>query len=63
MKKLVFAFAAVVAMTFASCGGNTQNTEEADTDTIVEEVCDSNVVCDSDTVALADSASVDSATL
>lgn len=63
MKKLVFAFAAVVAMTFASCGGNTQNTEVADSDTIAEEVCDSNVVCDSDSIVPADSASVDSAAL
>lgn len=63
MKKLVFAFAAVVAMTFASCGGNTQNTEVADSDTIAEEVCDTTVPCDSDSIALTDSASVDSAAL
>lgn len=38
MKKLVFAFAAVVAMSFASCGGNTKPAETADTleaDTVV----------------------------
>lgn len=54
MKKLVFMFAAVVAMSFASCGGNTPAAEEVDTtavDSVVEEVvdttcCDS-VVCDS----------------
>jgi len=34
MKKLVFAFAAVVALTFASCGGNTQNTVANDSDSI-----------------------------
>jgi hypothetical protein len=40
MKKLVFAFAAVVAMSFASCGGNTKPAETADTvaaDTVVVE--------------------------
>jgi len=63
MKKLVFAFAAVVAMTFASCGGNTQNTEVVDSDSIVEEVVDTPVVSDSDSVAVADSASVDTAAL
>lgn len=54
MKKLVFMFAAVVAMSFASCGGNTPAAEEVDStavDSVVEEVvdttcCDS-VVCDS----------------
>ena len=30
MKKLVFAFAAIVAVSFASCGGNTAATEVAD---------------------------------
>lgn len=30
MKKLLVAFAAVVAVSFASCGGNTQATEDAD---------------------------------
>ncbi len=29
MKKLVFAFAAIVAVSFASCGGNTASTEAA----------------------------------
>lgn len=37
MKKLVFMFAAVVAMSFASCGGNTEATAAADSDTVVAE--------------------------
>ena len=37
MKKLVFMFAAVVAMSFASCGGNTDNAAAADSDTVVVE--------------------------
>ena len=44
MKKLVFMFAAVVAISFASCGGNTTPAETADTDTVVVEpdtTCDS----------------------
>ena len=43
MKKLVFAFAAIVAVSFASCTGTTQNTEVVDSlaaaaDSVVEEV-------------------------
>lgn len=57
MKKLVFMFAAVVAMSFASCGNGTDaNAEAVDSDSLApveEEVC-----CDS---ACADSAVVDSA--
>jgi len=51
MKKLAFLFAAVVAVSFASCGGNTaQNEESADTiDTTAVEGCDS--ACCADTVA------------
>ena len=49
MKKLVFAIAAVVAISFASCGGNTQTAEVADSiavDTVVEEaVVDSGACC------------------
>lgn len=30
MKKLVFMFAAIVAVSFASCGGNTNNAEAVD---------------------------------
>ncbi|MCR5312911.1 MAG: hypothetical protein K6E54_04570 [Bacteroidaceae bacterium] len=44
MKKLVFMFAAVVAMSFASCGNNTKASEAVDSDTVVAEpdtVCDS----------------------
>lgn len=50
MKKLVFMFAAVVAMSFASCGGNTENTEAVDsvaTDSVVEEVVCDSACCDS----------------
>ena len=49
MKKLVFMFAAVVAMSFASCGNTTDaNVEAVDSDSIapVEEVC-CDSVCDS----------------
>lgn len=56
MKKLVFAFAALVAMSFASCGNNESNTEAADStavDTTVVECCDSVCAdsCCADTVA------------
>jgi len=55
MKKLAFLFAAVVAVSFASCGGNTaQNEENADTiDTTAVETCD--------TTCCADTAAVDTA--
>lgn len=46
MKKLVFAFAAVVAMSFASCGNTESNTEAADStavDTLVE--CCADTAC------------------
>ena len=46
MKKLVFMFAAVAAISFASCGNKTAGTAE---------------VADSDTVAVLDSAVMDSA--
>ena len=36
MKKLVFAFAAIVAVSFASCGGNTVATTEA-TDSVTND--------------------------
>lgn len=58
MKKLVFAIAAVVAISFASCGGNTQNAEAVDSlavDTVaVEEVVDSACcdTCGADSVAV-----------
>ena len=53
MKKLAFLFAAVVAVSFASCGNTTaQNEESADTiDTTAVETCDTTcadtTVCDS----------------
>lgn len=40
MKKLVFAFAAVVAVSFAACGNKTEQAAPVDTDSI-EEVADS----------------------
>ena len=47
MKKLVFAFAAIVAVSFASCTGTTQNTEVCDSDTVaVEEVVEDTTVAD-----------------
>lgn len=54
MKKLVFMFAAIVAVSFASCGNKTQNVEVEDTDSV--EVVDTVAV---DTVA-ADSVAADS---
>ena len=54
MKKLVFAFAAVVAVSFAACGNKTEQAAPVDADSI-EEVVDSVV----DSVAV-DSAAVDS---
>lgn len=56
MKKLVFMFAAIVAVSFASCGGNTNNAECADscatdsccdTTCVVEDSCCGDTVCDS----------------
>ena len=55
MKKLVFAFAAVVAVSFAACGNKTEQAAPVDTDSI-EEVADS-VVADS---VVADSVVADS---
>ena len=58
MKKLVFAFAAVVAVSFAACGNKTeQAAAPVDTDSI-EEVVDSVI---EDSAAVADSAVADSA--
>ena len=52
MKKLAFLFAAVVAVSFASCGNTTaQNEENADTiDTTAVETCDTTPCC-ADTTA------------
>jgi hypothetical protein len=58
MKKLVFAFAAVVAVSFAACGNKTEQAAPVDTDSI-EEVVDS-VIPDS-AAAVVDSAATDSA--
>ena len=55
MKKLVFAFAAVVAVSFAACGNKTEQAAPVDTDS-VEEVVDSLVA---DTL-VADSVATDS---
>ena len=52
MKKLVFMFVAVAAISFASCGNKTQQAEAVDSDSIA-------VVDSADSVA--DSAAVDSA--
>ena len=60
MKKLVFAFAAVVAVSFTACGNKTEQAAPVDTDSI-EEIVDS--VIDSTAVAVdsAAAAVVDSA--
>ena len=57
MKKLVFAFAAVVAVSFAACGNKTEQAAPVDTDSI-EEVVEDSLVADS---AAADSTVADSA--
>ena len=59
MKKLVFAFAAVVAVSFAACGNKTEQAAPVDTDSI-EEVVEDSLVADSaaDSTAVADSAAV-----
>ena len=55
MKKLLVAFAAVVAVSFASCGGNTQATEDVDSCACpCEEACDCGqdpCTCGADAVA------------
>ena len=56
MKKLVFAFAAVVAVSFAACGNKTEQAAPVDTDSIEEVVEDTTVV---DSVAT-DSVATDS---
>ena len=59
MKKLVFAFAAIVAVSFAACGNKTEQAAPVDAQEVVEEVADSLV---EDTLANAsDSAAQDSA--
>lgn len=60
MKKLVFMFAAVVAVSFASCGGNTQTAEAtADSCSVDSTACCKDSVC-ADSVC-ADSVCCDSA--
>jgi len=54
MKKLVFMFVAVAAISFASCGNKTQQAEPVDSDTIAE------IVDSADTAAVVDSAATDS---
>ncbi|MCR4582915.1 MAG: hypothetical protein K5764_05100 [Prevotella sp.] len=56
MKKLVFMFVAVAAISFASCGNQAQPAQPVDTDSI-EEVVDTNAV---DTAAV-DTAAADTA--
>ena len=46
MKKLVFMFAAIVAVSFASCGGST-TAEVADSTACDSACCDTTVCCDS----------------
>lgn len=52
MKKIVFLFAAFMAMTFASCGGNANQGAEADSTAVDSTVVDTVVV---DSVVAADS--------
>ena len=58
MKKLVFAFAAVVAVSFAACGNKTEQAAPVDADSI-EEVVEDSLVADS--TATVDSTATDSA--
>lgn len=59
MKKLVLMAAAIVAVSFASCGNKTANADATATDTVaVEEVAVEEVV---ETVAEADTTAADSA--
>ena len=59
MKKLVFAFAAVVAVSFAACGNKTEQAAPVDTDSI-EEVADSLTEVADSTIATDSTAVVDS---
>ena len=47
MKKLAFVFAAIVAVSFASCGNKTTGTECADSTACDSVVCCDSVACDS----------------
>ena len=58
MKKLVFAFAAVVAVSFAACGNKTEQAAPAEADSIEEVAVEDSLVADS---AAIDSTAADSA--
>lgn len=62
MKKLLVAFVAVVAVSFASCGGNTEATQNdsdtVDTSAVVEETVEETVTDSTDTVNIEVSDSV-----
>lgn len=58
MKKLVFMFVAVAAISFASCGNKTAQAEAVDSDSIA--VVDS---AEADSVVAVDSVAADSATV
>ena len=63
MKKLVFAFAAIVAVSFAACGNKTEQAAPAD-DQAVEEVVEAveeDSLAQDSTAAPADSAAVEEA--
>ncbi len=61
MKKLVYVFVAFAAISFASCGNKTANTEAAAADSCAVVACDSaKACCDSAKVAC-DSVKCDSA--
>lgn len=59
MKKFAFVFAAVVAVSFASCGNKTEQACCADSDSVCcDSVCCDSVCCDS---AACDTAAADTA--
>ena len=63
MKKILFAAVAVVAISFASCGGNTQATEECDSCACGECACgETPCTCEAEAVeeVVEDTATVDS---
>lgn len=66
MKKLAFVFAAIVAVSFASCNGNkTTGTECADStaccgDSVACDGCEDSTACCGDTTACCDSLANDS---
>ena len=58
MKKLVFAFAAVVVVSFAACGNKTEQAAPVEADSIEEVAVEDSLVADS---AAIDSTAADSA--